>query len=160
MAGLIALVLATRKRVVAGHRADVVDVYAAFLIAFVLSARAFLYAALLAAGIISARRQLSAFDHLVHVAAAAFDCGLLVAWRAIAQVAFAGAVMWMGGLATAQCLAAGAVAERNRVEAGLALFQDDRHLAAGTGGRLFGACFAWATFADVAAVLALVIAAT
>lgn len=159
MAGLVALVLAARERVVAGHRADVVDVYAALLIAFVLAARTFLYAALLAAGVVGARRQLPAFDHLVHVAAAALDCGLLVARRAIAQVALAGAVMGMGGLAAAQCLAAGAVAQRNRIEAGLALFQDDRHLAAGAGGRLFGARFAWAAFADVAAVLALVIAA-
>lgn len=88
MTGLVALVLAARQAVGARHRAHVVEVDAALLVALVLAAAALLCATLLASGVVGTGRQIDAFHHLVHVAAAALDARLLVAWRTWAVVTF------------------------------------------------------------------------
>lgn len=88
MARLIAFVLAAGQTVGAGHRAHVIEIDAALLIAFVLAAATFLRASLLASCVIGPGREVDAFHHLIHVAAATLDTRLLIAWRAWSFVAF------------------------------------------------------------------------
>lgn len=84
MTCLIAFVFAAGQTVGAGHRAHVVDIDAAFLVAFVLAAAAFLCASFLAPCIVGAGRQVDAFHHLIHVTATTLDTRLLIAGRTIA----------------------------------------------------------------------------
>lgn len=84
VAGLVAFVLAARQGVVAGHRADVIDIDAAFLRAFVLATAALLRTTFLAARIVRPSDKLTTLDHLVHVPAAAANGRLLAARRTVA----------------------------------------------------------------------------
>lgn len=110
MTWLIAFVFAARQCIVTWHRADVVNVDAALLVALVFAAGAFLYTALFAASIVSSGRELAALNHLVHVTAAAFDGCLFVARRTITMVTLVGAVMGMSSLTTTKSFVANAIA--------------------------------------------------
>lgn len=88
MTRLVALVLAARQAVGAGHWTDVIEIDATLLVAFVFAAAALLRATLLASCVIGTGQQVNAFHHLVHVAATTFDTRLLIAWWTCAVVAF------------------------------------------------------------------------
>lgn len=66
-----------------------IEVNATILITFVPSAIPFFGATFFAASIISPSRQLSAFHLLIHVTAATFNAGLLIAWWTLASVTLA-----------------------------------------------------------------------
>lgn len=159
MTGLIAFMPATAERAIAGQRAGVIDIDAALGIALVLATAALLGAATLAARIVRTGRQLAALDHLIHVAATALDRRLLGARRALAQVAFAGALMRMRRFAAAQRFAADALAGGHRIQATGALRWGHRQLAAGAAGDLCGTQLAGTTGAGMAGILAFMIAA-
>lgn len=135
-----------------------IDVDAAFLIAFMLAAGAFFGATFFAACVIGTRRQLAAFNHLIHVATATFDSRLLVAGRAIAQMTFTSAMMRIGSFTTTQRLTANALAHGYGIEAGFTRACYYRQFAARTRSHNRRALLARPTLAGMATVLAFVIA--
>lgn len=108
----IAFVFATRQRKSTWQWTEVIDIDAAFLLAFVFATGTFFGTEFLAASIIGPGRKLATFDHLIHVATATFDSSLFVTGWTIAGMALECAVMGIGGLATFQGLTTHTLAKR------------------------------------------------
>lgn len=156
MAGLVALVLPTAQGVRAGLWADMINVNAAFLIAFVLSAIAFLRATTFASGIISSGCQLPALHHLLHMATSALGCSGFGTGRTWSLMTLGCTQMGISGSATLKTFGTDLSAQLNRIEASFSLTKN--LFATWAGFYDIRRQFALPTVSRVAEILAFVIA--